>query len=202
MSREQFEQHRTQVTSLYQKLYTELHTMKLALVENPRLHSLEELVDIGWSMKQCEKLLDELRKRYVEIREKTIETIVCARWVDDNQNTIGKAQPIRGELTTGTPNIGEMHTTPKSGTPEFLDLMHELGVPQGNESMFRLHWPTLVKLVTERKAQGKPIPKVLADVDKTFPVFSVKYYSRHNQKKETENGDDRHDKSGTECTVG
>lgn len=181
MSRELFEKHRLGITEVFETAYAEIYAMKLALIDNPRMCDLPELVDMGWSMKQCEGILDELRKRYVEFREKTLQQIVCLRYIDDNVNST-KAEPIHGELATGTPHIGEMHRTPKPNTPEGRALMNELGVPQGNESVFRLHWPTLVEIVTERKRKGLPIPKVLADSEKTYPVYSVRYKVKNKPK--------------------
>lgn len=186
MSREKFEQHRAQVKALYEKLYAELYEVKLALAENPRQHDLPELVDMGWSMKCCESLLKELQTRYAEVREKTLQSIICVRYIDETVNEI-EAIPIHGKLATGTPFIGEMHKTPKPNTPEGKALMNELGVPPGNESIFRVHWPTLVELVTERKSKGLPIPKVLADAEATYPVYNVRYRVAKNKPKETKN---------------
>lgn len=149
--------------------------------------SLEEFVDIGWTIKETEEYLDDLRKRYKSLRE-LIEKIVCLRHIIANVNSTTKEQPVRGKLATGTPCTKEMHAVPKRKSPEHESLLRALGAKEGTESLFVIHWPTLVDYVDERDRKGLPVPKELTGVNKTFPVWKVYYRKKSEKLGENENG--------------
>jgi len=119
----------------------------------------ETLADMAICLREISRLADDVRKESNSLREQ-MERIACARWVQAHLNDPGNADPIRGELAIGTPDVKQMVSLPRRDTPEYQQLMGYLGVPAQllKADLVRPHWPGFTDYVTKLAEEGKPLP--------------------------------------------
>ena len=124
----------------------------------PRL-SLPEMVDLLFIFDQSEQRIEDLRKELSKFCKQMI-AIICAQWVKDNLTEIN-VEPIRGELATGSPDVGKSITLPKSDSQEYADLLFELCIPPKYASLIRIHWPAMSEYISAILSAGGAVPECL-----------------------------------------
>jgi len=142
-----------------------------------KVHGLakETLADEAFVLRQLEELADDTRKDCRAVKE-TIEKCACLLWVEENMNTSGRGDPIRGDLCVATPDVKEMASLPRPKTqPEqYGALMTWLGIPLSvvAQDLVRPHWPGFTDKISELAATGQPLPPGI-DPDKTYPLYKL-----------------------------
>lgn len=91
------------------------------------------------------------------------------------------ADPIHGELATGTPDITHVVSIPnfKKNREECIKLMKNLGVPDilCVGGAVRPHWPAMVQALSDRITSGTPLPEGI-DGKTTYPKYSINTRAR------------------------
>jgi hypothetical protein len=150
------------------KLYQEIgNARKMA----SRL-SLTEMVDLFFIFDQSARRIEDLRKE-IDAFGRSMIQLICARWVQDSLNNGNSAEPIRGQLATGSPDVGQSVNLPKSDSPEFLELCEFFGIPADKANLIRFHWPTMTEWVSQLLADGKNVPSCLKN-QKTHTEYKCK----------------------------
>lgn len=154
--------------------YKAMIETRAALVKSG-VPSLTELADAIYALDRVERIADDLRKEARAFREQ-LDKIACLRWVER-----GDGEPIRTEHCLGTPQIKQMAPMPnRHKHPErYAALMQHLGIakelwdaPEGFSPPIELKWTGMVDYLTERLANGKPVPPGV-DPRATFTIFRV-----------------------------
>lgn len=144
------------------------HNKKLTLlrdlakaVKNEDLN-LTELVDMGFLLKECEALLDEIRKNF-KAHMKMIDKVACYQLALESETK------HKGTLATGS--VKNTHYSnlphPEKEPERFMEICKFFGidVPKNASSgTVRLHWPTVRDKITEAMEHGEELPKGLSDV--------------------------------------
>jgi len=124
--------------------------------------SLEESVDIGFLLRECETQLDEMRKDFKAHKE-AIGEQTCYRL------SLQDKMKCKGELATGSVKATHFSRLPHpEREPEkFAKLAEFFGmnikdVPLGS---VRFHWPTVKKYITHCMEEGVELPPELSDAD-------------------------------------
>ena len=124
--------------------------------------TLEESVDVGFLLRECEIHLDEMRKDFKAHKE-AIGKQTCFRL------SIQDRMKCQGELATGSIKASHFSRLPhpEKESEKFAKLtkffgMNIEGIPLG---LVRFHWSTVKKYVTHCIEVGKELPPELSDVD-------------------------------------
>ena len=128
----------------------------------------EDLSDVAFVLKEIETVVTDLRKETTSLKE-TFEKACAIVW-----STGMDGGPIRGELATGTPRLGEMASLPniKKDPEKFKALMDFLGCPEYVQRYMTPHWPTLTAMLTDRAIEGMKLPPGI-DPNSTYPVYKL-----------------------------
>lgn len=153
---------------LYKEIYGELGTVRKEA--SGATSATHELVDSAYAIRRISLMLDDAAKELRGV-ERFLDKVVCMMWVRDNQNT-GTAEPIRGALVTGTPDVGICTTLPKRGEAEYDKFVKALGIPDHCVPVINLDWTRVQMLLAEVAKAGKPFPAGV-DIAKTYPTFKV-----------------------------
>lgn len=154
----------------FRKTFTDLHDRAVQLHEDivGELMVMREptnkmevddgvLVDVGFLLREMERHFDEMRKD-VKSRKELIGRLLCLRCIKGMQS--GEKVSLRGELATGSPDLGKVPEIPARGTPQYEELMTFLGVPKEayENGVVVPHWKHVQELLNELAAQGKDAP--------------------------------------------
>ena len=140
-----------------------------------------ETADMTYALQECFDLAEDTLKTLRALR-KSIDKLFCAMTVQGG--VVGK---VNTEYCEAQPKVKMSVSPPTSNNNReaFVELMTELGVPEsllGNgddkAEIVRPHFPGMIDFVTDKLANGEPLPKALSDVQRQFPVYSVKIQSR------------------------
>jgi len=149
--------------------HTDLYKKKLQL-ESLVLHmtDLQELADTVYALKETIKFIEDIRTQLRGLEELGIK-IACALWLRDE-----KAEPIRTEYVTASPDVKTMVSIPKPGQPGYLEFMAQFGITEAmaNADVVRPHWPGMIEYVSQQLQAGKPLP-VGTDLSKTYSIFKL-----------------------------
>jgi hypothetical protein len=122
---------------------------------------LTELVDMGFLLKECEALLDEMRKDFKAHKE-MIGKVSCY------QLSLEDEPKHRGTLATGSSKITHYSSIPHpEKEPErFIEVCKFFGIDVGDSptGMVRFHWPTVKDKITQAMENGEELPEGLSDV--------------------------------------
>lgn len=163
-----------------QRCYKEQYRYIVQLREKLERLPLTEAIDIGFLLREMGTLSEDLRKELGHLRE-LLERIVCIKWIAHSLNDPSKAQPIRGELATGSPDVKQAAALPreKDNPAAYAAFMSQLGVSGDalNFSLVRPHWPAMMDYFSALAEKGKPLPRGI-NVDKTYPIYKVTFRRR------------------------
>lgn len=153
-------------------------TRAIAALENAEL---PDLCDTVYALRQAA----ELSKRITKLAEdaaKSIERMSVMQWVKDNMNNLGKAEPVRGTVSIGTPTTGVSMTFPSKDSDDYRKFMGYFGFKGDlvDFGLASLHWPRTMEHINERIRAGKPMPPGLENVKKSA-TFVFKPLRRRGQ---------------------
>lgn len=141
------------------------------LSQRVKQHTLHELTDDVYALREIAKLGDEIRKRANKMKE-TLERVACMGWVATDPDG-----PIRTEYCTGTPDVKQMASLPhpERDPDDYAALMKFLGVE--NEDAVRLgavslHYTRTADWITEMAGRGEPLPPGIKS-EKTYPQYKL-----------------------------
>lgn len=123
-------------------------------------YDLPTLVDLGFLCREVSQIADELRKEANAKRDLIGKVIASAVTRESLEGT--RSDPtVRGKLATGTPDVREIASVPKPGTPAFRELAEFLGLPeeQVNGKLISFRFNGLSDWLTEMASKGKSVPK-------------------------------------------
>ncbi len=123
--------------------------------------SIEESIDIGFILRECEKHLDEMRKDFKAHKE-AISKQTCYRLsLKGEESSKGKFAKgsLRAKYSSNLPH-------PVRDTEKFLNLCKFFGIDTDNVPLgsIRFHWPTIKNHITQCIEDGKELPDELSDV--------------------------------------
>ena len=97
------------------------------------------------------------------------------------QGDVKAAETIKGKLCTASPHVKHMPKLPKSGTPEYAELLIHLGVPKELAESGRVspRHNGMVDYVTELHEEGKPLPP---HVHFAYPDYRCTYRTKKGPK--------------------
>jgi hypothetical protein len=128
----------------------------------------EELADVGFLLREAERMLDDARKEMAGRRE-TIGKKLCVAVTE--RHLQGGDLTVRTTLCTATPDIKQAPKLPAHGSPEYNKLMQQLGIPPLAAGLVSLHFVRLQTWLTKLAEDGKNVP---VDI-KSFPYPQVTY---------------------------
>jgi len=131
------------------KLRAEFHDLLISITEEIPNGTLSDLVDIGFLCKDIAELLDDWRKD-CNARKELIVKILALRCI-----TVGNST-VQGKLASVSLDATIEVEVPKSGTPEYDEVMKYFGIPI--EAPFQPHWRRVQELVAQRYQEGVPLP--------------------------------------------
>lgn len=131
-------------------------------------HTSEELVDIGFVLRQVEELADELRKEAKAHKELAGKTIASRCLEAAVANPDSAVMTTRGTLATGVSDVRMEAVVPNSSSPEYGQLLEWCGVPDSvvKSGLLKVDFKKLGEAVTEAASRGAKIP----GAPKTWPV--------------------------------
>ena len=140
--------------------------------------SLLELADIAYALRDTRDMAEDIRKR-CDALGKTAQNFACLGAV-----TLEHGGTIGTEYVAATPSVKTVVSIPsRKKEPEaFAKLMDHLKVPRelwerGEHAAMQPHWPGLMELVSERQANGLPMPPGI-DPNKTYAEYSLRMRGR------------------------
>lgn len=151
------------------------------LQANPRAMPEEDMCDVGFMLRECERMLESARlemKHKKDAVSKLLALRVTKRCIAEGSVDV----KVHGELATATPDVRMRPVLPKSGTAEWNELLEELGVSLfvRENRLVTLHWPRVSEWLTRLHAEGKRPPERLAQHTKPDPT--VTYVKRRKTK--------------------
>jgi len=136
--------------------------------------TLEEMTDVVYILRECNELIENMRKE-ADSCSNHVQQMTCVKWATAHINDPTKADPIRTELCTGTPEIRQApHVpNPRSEPEEWAKVCKFFGIPDNAQGLVRLHWPSISTAVTKMLAEGKPLPDGV-DPSRTYTVHKLR----------------------------
>lgn len=124
--------------------------------------SIQESVDIGFLLRECETQLDEMRKDFKAHKE-AIGKQTCFRLAQLDE------EKVKGELAIGSIKVSHFSKLPHpEREPEKFSKLCKFfninidNVPLGS---VRFHWPVIQEYVTKCMQEGVELPHELSDVN-------------------------------------
>jgi len=152
------------------KLHADLYEAFVSVRKTATTQDLEKLVDAACILRDIEKLGDDLRTES-KMLAYLIAKLVCMQWA-----VLNTGKPIRGTLCSASPQVRQMAVVPNvNRDPDgYRRLMKFLGCPDEriDDGVFHIHWPKLVDYITDRLANGLPMPEGV-DTSKTYDIYSL-----------------------------
>ncbi len=134
----------TAVTGLSKQLDVTLRTQP----------SLEEIADAGFALKKAEELLEDIRKN-LTTRRQFWERVMCMGWMKRNTG-----EPIRTEHCTVSPKVSFAAVLPRRGSPEYADMLRDLGVSDEvrDKELLKPATSGFMTEVSRRMEEGEDLP--------------------------------------------
>lgn len=153
--KEEAKELRTDVEKLYEQTVSYCYSL------HQILEQLDEqtLTDVGFLMRECERLFDDARKE-AKAKKETVSRLlaikILKRYTEDPDTELRS----RGELATATPDVAIRPKLPKAGTPEYSQLLEFLGIPADviSAGTLSIHFNRMTEMLTELAAAGKNPP--------------------------------------------
>ena len=123
--------------------------------------SPEAHADNAFALNECNKLVEDLGK---ELRKLLRLSEKLANMLSIQNGSIG---PIRTEYVTASLRQKMAASIPPRDSAEYADLCAYLGLPPNNELM-RLHYPTLVNIITQAIENGETLPNGVGELNPEF----------------------------------
>ena len=135
--------------------------------------SNEDMVDIGYLLRETENMLNEMRKE-VKVRKELCGSLIAYNRTKDAVADPSINMKVTGKIATGTPDVKMQAALPKKGTPEYLQFCDHLGVPRSvaEAGVLKLDWNQVTEFCTQQLADGKSIPQGLG---KKYPQYVTVY---------------------------
>lgn len=168
----------TEVEELHRRTYLTINTVHRAVRSEPI--PKEDLVDAALLLKETMATLKDLSGEANALFE-AAQKVACVRWVQDSVNEEA-ASSIKGKFAVGTPDVKLMAPIPKRDTNEHRALCDFFGVP--HDAPVKFHWPAMTEVVSERLAEGRPLPPGMKDSRYTLYRLSPLRRSKQCQGKE------------------
>lgn len=138
-----------------------------------------DLTDVGYLLRECERLLDDARKE-AKAKKETISRLLAVKVINRCTEDPTTELRSRGELATATPDVAIRPKLPKAGTPEYVRLLEFLGVPPDAIAggTLSIHFNRMSEMLTALAAEGKnPPPGLLG----TYTDNTCTFRRRTNQ---------------------
>jgi hypothetical protein len=121
-----------------------------------------QLVDLGFLCREIAAISDELRKE-ANAKQMLIGKVIAMEVTRASLAGEISSPTVRGELATGTPDVREIASCPKPGTPQFREVAEFLGLPEAEVDgrLFSLRFTGLSDWLTQMAAEGKEVPKAI-----------------------------------------
>ena len=124
--------------------------------------TIEESIDIGFLLRECEKHLDEMRKDFKAHKE-AISKQTCYRLsLEEKESSSGKlaSGSLRAKFSSNLPH-------PIRDREKFIKLCEFFEINTNNIPLgsIRFHWPTIKNHITQCMKDGKELPDELGDVN-------------------------------------
>lgn len=123
-------------------------------------YTRETLVDLGFLCREIGKLSDELRKES-NAKQMLIGKTIAMEVTQASLAGEISSPTVRGELATGTPDVRQISSVPKPGTPQFKEVADFLGLTDPDGKVIRFSFTGLSDWLTERAGEGKQVPACL-----------------------------------------
>jgi hypothetical protein len=153
------------VKATHAQSYSAMIELRNALSDESEM---TELVDAALVLRDGAQMLDDLRKELNKLRDVTNKRC-CMAWLTSD------GDPIRTTYATGMPKVKQVPRMPKHGSEEYEQLCAAYGFDP--RLPFRPHWPSMVEDISERLAEGRPVPEG-CDPNAVYQVFDVELRSK------------------------
>lgn len=169
---EQWIQMRLDAVAFHKKLYELIAETHLQIMQG-QCQIEPDLVDQGLLAREIKEWCDDLRKE-AQARELLLGKIIAASTAQKMMAGDYKGEPVRGEFSTGTPNVKEQPKLPDMGTAAYVDLLMAMGVPiaVAMEAPIKMDWQKTGDWFTKRLEEGKEVPDCIT---KRYPVFTTQF---------------------------
>ena len=160
-----------EVQQIYNMVYGFL-SKNNELLKSKRLTS-ETLCDFGFFCREMSKIFDELRKE-ANARQDLCGQIIAYRLVQASINDPSLNMKVRGQFSSGTPNVKMQAALPTKFTDDYYKITDFLNVPRevAASGVLRLDWKQVTEFITGLMNDGKPIPEGFG---KQYPVYVTTY---------------------------
>lgn len=130
--------------------------------ENDPTYSREDLVDLGFLCREMTRLSDELRKE-ANAKQQLIGKVIALEVTRASLAGDISSPTVRGTLATGTPDVREIASCPKPGSPQFKEVAEFLGLPEDQQdgNLYSLRFTGLSDWLTKMAEEGKDVPKAI-----------------------------------------
>lgn len=120
------------------------------------------LVDLGFLCREIAAIADELRKE-ANAKQMLIGKLIAMEVTKASIAGEISSPTVRGTLATGTPDVREIASCPKPGSPQFKEVAEFLGLPedQFDGKLMSFRFTGLSDWLTEMAAQGKRVPECI-----------------------------------------
>lgn len=135
-----------------------------------------QMCDVGFFMRELEDLFDEMRKD-VAARRRIIGEMLGRKKAQEFAADPSVEMTIRGQHSTGVPDVSTRYRLPRPGSPEYILLLERLGVSQElvGAGVFKLDFNGLADFGSARELAGHPIvPKEIGKFTEFTTVFRRK----------------------------
>ncbi len=134
-------------------------------------YTKEELVDIGFLLREMENLLNDFRKD-CKVRKELCGKIIAKKVMEDNLASGDFEDVVHGTLARGIVDLKMQPKIPKRDTEEYQLMMEAFGVPKDKIGIVKIDWTQAGELASKCAAEGVPLPEGLGN---TYPVYSTKF---------------------------
>jgi len=120
------------------------------------------LVDLGFLCREIAAIADELRKE-ANAKQMLIGKLIAMEVTKASIAGEISSPTVRGTLATGTPDVREIASCPKPGSPQFKEVAAFLGLPEDqlDGKLMSFRFTGLSDWLTEAAAKGKRVPECI-----------------------------------------
>lgn len=154
------------VLDMYHEVYTYIGEIGQDVQKGGRGLSIENMTDIAFIMREIGDMLDDCRKETERRQELLCKLLAAIATRREEENT-------HGIYATGTPKFGVIAIPPKRGTPEYVEFMKSMGIPQAviDMDVFRPYWKGVCALASQLATDGKKLPEGLNNTQPNFGMI-------------------------------
>lgn len=129
----------------------------------------EDLVDLGFFLREMEKLADEIRKECYAKKE-FIGKVLCVIVAQEATEDPDKGLTIHGEFASGTADVKKAPGIPKFGTAEYTKLCKFFKIAEDTRDtgVVQFHFKRLGDYISDMMAEGKDPPP---GISTTYNVY-------------------------------